>query len=40
MSAWLCRDCDPDKTWQQYEMEKAEQSKPLFRVQVVNRDSW
>jgi hypothetical protein len=23
-----------------YEMEEAEKAKPLFRVQIVNRDSW
>ena len=38
--AWLWREYDPAKTHQEYQMEEAEKSKPLFRVQVVNRDSW
>ncbi len=38
--AWLWRDYDPAKTHQQYEMEEAEKSKPVFRVRVVNRDAW
>src|SRR5688500_8502667 len=38
--AWLWRDYDPAKTHQVYEIEAVEKSKPLFRVEVVNRDSW
>jgi hypothetical protein len=34
---WLCRDCDPAKTAQNYEQDAAEKSKPVFRVGVVNR---
>ena len=36
--AWIWRDYDPAKTEQTYEMENLERSKPLFRVEVVNRD--
>ena len=38
--AWLWRDYDPGKTHQAYEMEAAEKAKPVFRVQIVNRESW
>jgi enterochelin esterase family protein len=38
--AWLWRDYDPAKKHQVYEMEEAEKGKPVFRVQVVNRESW
>jgi enterochelin esterase family protein len=37
---WLWRDYDPAKTSQTYEMEEAERAKPLFRVNVTNRDAW
>jgi enterochelin esterase-like enzyme len=37
---WLWRDYDPDKTSQEYEQEASERAKPLYRVQVVNRDAW
>jgi enterochelin esterase family protein len=36
---WLWRGYDPAKTAQTYEMEPAEQSKPLFRVSITNRDT-
>ncbi len=35
--AWIWRDYDPSKTEQMYQMEDRERSKPLFRVEVVNR---
>jgi len=35
---WLWRDYDPAKTEQAYTQDPAEQAKPLFRVQVYNRD--
>jgi enterochelin esterase-like enzyme len=35
---WLWRDYDPAKTEQTYEMEAAEKAKPLFRVNIYNRD--
>lgn len=35
---WLWRDYDSTKTEQRYEME-SEQSKPMFRVSIVNRDT-
>jgi enterochelin esterase-like enzyme len=38
--AWLWRDYDPDKTEQTFEQEASERAKPLYRVQVVNRDAW
>ena len=36
---WLWRDYDPGKTEQNYTMEPAEAAKPVFRVNVVNRDA-
>jgi enterochelin esterase-like enzyme len=36
---WLWRDYDAAKTEQTYEMDKAEEEKPLFRVSVTNRDA-
>lgn len=38
--AWLWRGYDPAKTGAEYEMEEAEKAKPLFRVQVANREAW
>ncbi len=35
---WLWRDYDPAKTEQVYEMEPSEKAKPLFRVNIYNRD--
>jgi enterochelin esterase family protein len=40
MLAWLWRDYDSAKSHQAYEMEESEKSKPVFRVQIANRDSW
>jgi enterochelin esterase-like enzyme len=37
---WLWRDYDPEKTSQIFEQEEAERKKPIFRVQVANRDAW
>ena len=37
---WLWRDYDPDKTHQEFEQEASERARPLYRVQVVNRDAW
>jgi enterochelin esterase-like enzyme len=36
---WLWRDYDPNKTEQTYAMEPDEAAKPVFRVNVVNRDA-
>jgi enterochelin esterase family protein len=36
---WLWRDYDPGKTEQTYTMESTEAAKPVFRVNVVNRDA-
>jgi enterochelin esterase-like enzyme len=36
--AWIWRGYDPAKTEQVYEMEERERSKPLFRVEIANRD--
>jgi len=36
---WLWRDYDPGKTEQTYTLEPSEESKPLFRVSVTNRDT-
>ena len=38
--SWLWRDYDPEKTAQTFEQEEAERQKPIFRVQVANRDAW
>jgi len=38
--AWLWRGYGPDNTSELYEQEEAERAKPLYRVQVVNRDAW
>ena len=38
--SWLWRDYDPEKTEQSFEQEEAERRKPIFRVQVANRDTW
>lgn len=35
---WLWRDYDAAKTGQQYEMQEAGKVKPMFRVQIYNRD--
>jgi enterochelin esterase family protein len=35
---WLWRDYDPHKTDQTFTMEPSEAAKPVFRIQVVNRD--
>lgn len=35
---WLWRDYDPARTEQAFEQEAAEQSKPLYRVHIYNRD--
>jgi len=37
---WLWRGYDPDRTSETYEQEESERAKPLYRVQVVNRDAW
>ena len=37
---WLWRDYDPEKTSQMFEQEEAEGQKPIFRVQIANRDAW
>ncbi len=36
---WLWREYDPAKTEQIYEMEAAEKTKPLFVVEIVNREA-
>ncbi len=36
--AWIWRDYDPAKTEQTYAMEPRERSKPLFRVEIANRE--
>ena len=38
--AWLWRGYDPERTSQVYEQEAAERAKPIFRVQIANRDPW
>ena len=38
--AWLWRGYDPAKTQETYEMDPAERQKPIFRVNIANRDAW
>jgi enterochelin esterase family protein len=38
--AWLWRDYDPAKSDRTYTMEESERAKPVFRVNVTNRDAW
>ena len=38
--AWLWREYDPARTSQTYEMEPSEREKPVFRVEIFNRDAW
>ena len=37
--AWLWRGYDPGRTEQSFEQEAVERSKPVFRVQIANRDA-
>ena len=38
--AWLWRGYDPEKIAEVYEQEETERAKPIFRVQIANRDAW
>ncbi len=38
--SWLWRGYDPGKTEETFEQEAAERAKPIFRVQIANRDAW
>ena len=38
--SWLWRGYDPDKTAEVYEQEETERAKPIYRVQIANRDAW
>ena len=38
--SWLWRGYDPEKTAEDYEQEDVERGKPIFRVQIANRDAW
>jgi hypothetical protein len=38
--SWLWRGYDPDKTDEIYEQEETERAKPIYRVQIANRDAW
>lgn len=38
--SWLWRGYDPEKTTETYEQEEVERAKPIFRVQIANRDAW
>ncbi len=38
--AWLWRGYDPERTGETYEQEPTERAKPIFRVQIANRDAW
>jgi enterochelin esterase-like enzyme len=37
---WIWRGYDPDRDGETYEQEKEERSKPLYRVQIANREAW
>lgn len=37
---WLWRDYDPAVTQKNFEQDPAERDKPMFRVQIANRDAW
>ncbi|MCC7366801.1 MAG: esterase [Chloroflexi bacterium] len=37
---WLWRGYDPSTTFETYEQEASERAKPLYRVQIANRDAW
>jgi len=36
---WLWRDYDPSRTQQKYEIESVEKAKPVFRINISNRDA-
>jgi hypothetical protein len=36
---WLWRDHDPSRTQQTYEIEAVEKGKPVFRINISNRDA-
>ena len=38
--SWLWRGYDPERTEQAFEQEEVERAKPIFRVQIANRDHW
>jgi len=38
--SWLWRGYDPEKTAEVYEQEETERAKPIYRVQIANRDAW
>ena len=38
--SWLWRDYDPEKTEATFEQEATERAKPIYRVQIANRDAW
>jgi hypothetical protein len=37
---WLWRGYDPGRTDATFEQEAAERAKPIYRVQIANRDAW
>lgn len=37
---WLWRGYDPDRSAEVFEQEAEERAKPLYRVQIANRDAW
>ena len=38
--SWLWRDYDPERTEVTFEQEATERAKPIYRVQIANRDAW
>jgi enterochelin esterase family protein len=37
---WLWRGYDPERTEQSYQQEAEERMKPVYRVQITNREAW
>ena len=38
--SWLWRGYDPEKADANFEQEATERAKPIYRVQIANRDAW
>ena len=38
--SWLWRSYDPERTEATFEQEATERAKPIYRVQIANRDAW
>ena len=38
--SWLWRGYDPERTEENFEQDAGERAKPIFRIQIANRDHW